>query len=55
MLEDLGYQVFLPQRDGIEAAQLEGKTEEELTEMIFALNAAEFKKADIKWRPPAFP
>ena len=30
VLEEYGYQVFLPQRDGIEAAKLEGKTEEEL-------------------------
>lgn len=47
VLEDYGYQVFLPQRDGIEAAQLEGKTEDELTEMIFGLDASEVKKADI--------
>jgi len=47
VLEDCGYQVFLPQRDGIEAAKLEGKTEEELIKMIFALDAGEVKKADI--------
>ena len=47
VLEDFGYQVFLPQRDGIEAAQLEGKTEEELIEMIFRLDASEVQKADI--------
>ena len=47
VLEDHGYQVFLPQRDGIEAARLEGKTEEELIKMIFALDAQEVKKADI--------
>ena len=47
VLEDFGYQVFLPQRDGIEAARLEGKTEEELIKMIFALDAQEVKKADI--------
>ena len=35
LLEDHGYQVFLPQRDGYLAAELTGKTEEELTEMIF--------------------
>ena len=28
VLEDHGYEVFLPQRDGIEAALLEGKTAE---------------------------
>lgn len=47
VLEDYGYQVFLPQRNGIEAAKLEGKTEEELITMIFALDATEVKKADI--------
>ncbi len=30
VLEEFGYEVFLPQRDGIEAALLEGKSEEEL-------------------------
>ena len=47
VLEEYGYQVFLPQRDGIEAAKLEGKTEEELVNMIFPLDAGEVKKADI--------
>ena len=47
VLEDAGYEVLLPQRDGIEAALLEGKTEEELVEMIFALDAGEVAKADI--------
>ncbi len=47
ILEDYGYKVFLPQRDGIEAAQLEGKTEEELTKMIFELDAGEVRKSDI--------
>ena len=47
VLEDCGYQVFLPQRDGIEAAQLDGKSEEELTKMIFALDAGQVRKADI--------
>ncbi len=47
VLEAHGYEVFLPQRDGIEAAMLEGKSEEELTEMIFALDAEEVAKADI--------
>ena len=47
VLEEFGYQVFLPQRDGIEAAKLEGKTEEELVNMIFPLDAGEVKKADI--------
>ena len=47
VLEEYGYEVFLPQRDGIEAALLEGKTEEELIEMIFSLDAGEVCKADI--------
>ena len=47
VLEHNGYQVFLPQRDGIEAALLQGKTEEELVKMIFGLDAGEVKKADI--------
>ena len=47
VLEEFGYEVFLPQRDGIEAAKLEGKTEEELIRMIFELDAGEVRKADI--------
>ena len=47
VLEAYGYEVFLPQRDGIEAALLEGKSEEEMTEMIFKLDADEVQKADI--------
>ena len=47
VLEDSGYQVFLPQRDGLQAALLEGKTEEELIKMIFDLDAGEVQKADI--------
>ena len=47
LLEEYGYQVFLPQRDGIEAARLEGKTEEELIKIIFDLDAGQVRKADI--------
>ena len=47
ILEAHGYEVFLPQRDGIEAALLEGKTEEELTKMVFELDYTEVLKADI--------
>ena len=39
-----GYKVFVPFRDGYEAAQLEGKTEEELVAMIFAKDLEEVKK-----------
>lgn len=47
VLEDHGYEVFLPQRDGYLAAELEGKTEEELTQMIFEKDLSEVRKADI--------
>lgn len=47
VLEDNGYKVFLPQRDGFLAPELEGKTEEEKTKMIFKKDADEVKKADI--------
>lgn len=47
VLEDNGYQVFLPQRDGFQATELEGKTDEEKTQMIFEKDANEVKKADI--------
>ena len=47
ILEEYGYEVFLPQRDGIEAALLEGKTEQEMVEMIFALDEKNVKDADI--------
>ncbi|MBR2281537.1 MAG: nucleoside 2-deoxyribosyltransferase domain-containing protein [Spirochaetales bacterium] len=47
LLEEFGYEVFLPQRDGIEAALLTGKTEEELTRMIFEKDVSEILKADI--------
>ena len=47
VLEEYGYHVFLPQRDGIEAALLEGKTEDELIKMIFELDAGKVKESDI--------
>ena len=47
ILEDHGYTVFLPQRDGLEAFMLEGKSEEEKTKMIFKLDHDEVNKADI--------
>ena len=47
VLEDNGYEVFLPQRDGIEAAMLEGKSEEEIAAMIFEKDVSEIMKADI--------
>ena len=47
MLEDNGYEVFLPQRDGIEAAMLEGKSEKEKARLIFEKDVSEIMKADI--------
>ena len=47
LLEDNGYQVFLPQRDGYLATELEGKTEEEKNKMIFEKDYNEVMKADI--------
>lgn len=47
ILESYGYEVFLPQRDGFLAPELEGKTEEEKTEMIFQKDRDEVLKADI--------
>ena len=47
VLEDHGYEVFLPQRDGYLAAELDGKTDEELTQMIFDKDLSEVLKADI--------
>ena len=47
LLEKHGYKVFLPQRDGFEAALLEGKTEEEITKLIFEKDVSEVLKADV--------
>ncbi len=47
ILEDHGYEVFLPQRDGFLAPELEGMTEEALTKKIFDKDLSEVLKADI--------
>ena len=47
ILEAHGYEVFLPQRDGYLATELEGKTEEEMAQMIFQKDVSEVLKADI--------
>ena len=47
ILESYGYEVFLPQRDGFLAAELEGLSDEEKTEKIFAKDYEEVAKADI--------
>ena len=47
VLEDHGYQVFLPQRDGFLYTELEGKSEEERTRMIFEKDRDEILNADV--------
>lgn len=47
VLEDHGYQVFLPQRDGLLYTELEGKSEEERTRMIFEKDRDEILNADV--------
>ena len=47
VLEDHGYEVFLPQRDGFLAPELEGLTEVELTKIIFDKDVSEVLNADI--------
>lgn len=47
ILEEYDYEVFLPQRDGVEGAMLEGKTEEELIDIIFPLDVAHVDESDI--------
>lgn len=47
ILENYGYKVFLPQRDGFLAPELQGKTEQEIKTMIFNKDYEEVKKADI--------
>ncbi len=47
ILESYGYDVFLPQRDGYLAVELEGKSQDELTDMIFKKDLEEVLKADI--------
>ena len=47
VLEQYDYQVFLPQRDGFLAPELEGLTEEEKTQKIFNKDYEELTKADI--------
>ncbi len=47
ILEENGYSVFLPQRDGIEGYKLIGKNEQEITRMIFDEDTSAILSADI--------
>lgn len=47
VFERKGYKVFLPQRDGYEAAELHNKSADEKTKMIFEKDISEIKNSDI--------
>lgn len=47
LLEQAGYDVFLPQRDGYEAVQLKNKSEIEKTQLIFKKDTSEILDSDI--------
>lgn len=47
VFERKGYNVFLPQRDGYEAAKLRGKSADEKTKLIFEKDISEIKNSDI--------
>ena len=47
ILENAGYKVCLPQRDGYEAIQLKDKTQKEVSQMIFKKDTSEILSADI--------
>lgn len=47
ILEKHGYEVFLPQRDGLKNEDFKDKTSKERAEMIFELDRDEVLKADI--------
>lgn len=47
LLESFGYTVFLPQRDGFLATELEGLTDEEKMHKIFNKDLEEVLKADV--------
>ena len=47
VLEEFGYSVFLPQRDGYKEFELAGKTDEELSRMLFDKDLDEVLGADV--------
>lgn len=47
VLEEAGYEVFLPQRDGFEAAMLFDLTQAQKSKMIFDLDIGALEKADV--------
>lgn len=47
LLEEMGYEVFLPQRDGMLAAKTETMSTQEVVELIFSADTEALKKSDI--------
>ena len=47
IFEDAGYEVFLPQRDGVLAAETENKSEAEIIQTVFKKDTSELAKSDI--------
>lgn len=47
IFEDAGYEVFLPQRDGVLAAETYNKSEAEITKTVFKKDTSELAKSDI--------
>ena len=47
VFENAGYDVFLPQRDGVLAAETENKSEEEIVNTVFSKDTSHIKDCDI--------
>lgn len=47
IIEEFGYEVFLPQRDGYEAVKLKNLTEADKSKLVFKKDIGEIEKADI--------
>ena len=47
ILERAGYDVFLPQRDGVIAAEMEGKSAEQKVKIVFDKDTGAIEKSDI--------
>lgn len=46
LLESFGYSVFLPQRDGVLAAEFSGKSEAEIYDIVFKKDYSHLKECD---------
>lgn len=47
LLEDFGYSVFLPQRDGYKDFELAGKSDDELSQMLFDMDLDAILRTDV--------